>query len=47
MRVDEGLLHVLAKVIPDDALEHAHVREGQIADEEISVGEQPLNSIIH
>ena len=39
MRIDKGLLHILAKVVSDDALEHAHVGEGQIADQEISVGE--------
>lgn len=39
MRIDKGLLHILAKVVPDDALEHAHVGEGQIADQEVSVGE--------
>ena len=41
MRIDKGLLHILAKVVPDDALEHAHVGEGQVADEEVAVGEQP------
>ena len=41
MWINEGLPHVLSEVIPDDALEHAHVGEGQVADEEVAVGEQP------
>jgi hypothetical protein len=37
VRVDECLLHVLAVLVPHDALKHAHVGEGQFPNEEVAV----------
>ena len=37
MRVDECLLHVLAHLVPHEALEHPHVVEAQAVDHQVAV----------